>query len=98
MNRTEIHPVEILVVVSLVTVEALIAVLTALIALVATALDREPVASPPQSPAPVPFVHPLSALVATELQVLTCDQLRGLAGTRRKFPKHALIGMVAAGV
>jgi hypothetical protein len=93
--RTEIHPVEILIVAALVVAEALITVLTALITLVATALDREPVSFPSQLPEP--FTHPLFT-VAHDLQAMTCEELRGLAGTRRKFPKHALIGMVAAGV
>ena len=96
MNSNErTHPVEILIVAALLTAEALITVLTALVALVATVLDRGHVASPPQLPEP--FTHPLFT-VAHDLQAMTCEELRGLAGTRRKFPKHALIGMVAAGV
>jgi hypothetical protein len=63
----------------------------------------EPAAAPiTVKPAPIrlaaqlqPQVHPLADL-ATDLETLTCSQLRSLAGTRRKARKAELIAMVLA--
>jgi len=94
-ERTELHPVEILIVAALVVAEALITVLAALVAFGLAATSRNPVTSRPQLPAPTPMVHPLCNL-ATDLQVLTCMELRKLAGTSKKLNKQQLVGMVVA--
>jgi len=110
MNRTEAHPIEVLLVVALLALEAAVTIAVALITLVLTVARWRPAASPSQvntdppageqeSPErgmpPQPMVHPLQALAA-DLQALSCRQLMALAGTRRKLPKQQLIGMVAA--
>lgn len=111
MNRTQAHPIEVLLVVALLALEAAVTVAAALVALVLTAARWKPTASPTQvkadppageqespergMPAQAPLVHPLASL-ATDLQALSCRQLMALAGTRRKLPKQQLIGMVAA--
>lgn len=63
----------------------------------------EPAAAPiTVKPAPIrlaaklqPQVHPLADL-ATDLEALTCAQLRSLAGTKRKARKAELIAMLLA--
>lgn len=111
MNRTEAHPIEVLLVVALLALEAAVTVAAALVALVLTVARWRPAASPSQvnadhplrdqaspergMPSQAPMVHPLQALAA-DLQALSCRQLMALAGTRRKLPKQQLIGMVAA--
>lgn len=112
MNRTEAHPIEVLLVVALLALEAAVTVAVALIALVLTTAARwKPTASPTQVKADppageqespergMPAQAPLVhplASLATDLQALSCRQLMALAGTRRKLPKQQLIGMVAA--
>lgn len=95
MSRTEVHPVEIALVAALVTVEAVVVLASALIALVATVLGPKPIPSPPQPPAPTPMVHPLCYLAA-DLQALTCKELAQLVGTRKRLNKSQLVGMVVA--
>ena len=111
MNRTEAHPIEVLLVVALLALEAAVTIAAALIALLLTVARWRPAASPNQvnadppareqespergMPPQAPMVHPLQALAA-DLQALSCRQLMALAGTRRKLPKQQLIGMVAA--
>lgn len=96
MSRTErTHPVEILIVAALLTAEAAITLLVALVALVATVLGPKPVAPRPQLPAPTPIVHPLFT-VATDIQALTCKELAKLVGTRKRLNKSQLVGMLVA--
>ena len=47
--------------------------------------------NPPQ-PVPPPAVHPL-ALIAAELDQLTCKQLQQLTGCRRRIGKQQLIAL-----
>ena len=91
MNRTELHPVEVLLLVGLVALEAVAVLLVALVALVlAVARWR------PAPPAPPPIVHQL-ALVAAELEALPVSRLRPMVGTRSKrLRKAELVAMVAA--
>ena len=94
-ERTEIHPVEIALVAALVTIEAVVVLASALVALVATVLGPKPVALHPQLPAPTPMVHPLCNLAA-DLQALTCKELAKLVGTRKRLNKSQLVGMLVA--
>lgn len=59
----------------------------------------EPAAAPiVVRPAPIrlaPQLHPLAELAA-DLEVLSCSQLRSLAGTKRKARKAELIAMLLA--
>ncbi|MEY4359100.1 MAG: hypothetical protein RLZZ631_586 [Cyanobacteriota bacterium] len=111
MTRTEAHPIEVLLVVALLALEAAVTVITALVALLLTVARWKPQASPkgvnttapsgePESPKrgmtpPAPLLHPLQALTSG-LEALSCRELMAMAGTRRKLPKHQLIALVAA--
>lgn len=111
MNRTELHPVEVLLLGAWLALEAAAVLLTALVALLLTVARWRPAASPDRGIAAhplrdqespdrgmtqqAPMVHPLQALAA-ELQALSCRELMALAGTRRKLPKTQLIALVAA--
>ncbi len=108
MNRTDAHPIEVLLLVTLLALEAAVtlarAVLVPAVALLLTLARWRPSAHPQEReqespdrvmPAAPPMVHPLQALAA-ELQALSCRQLMALAGTRRKLPKTQLIALVAA--
>lgn len=61
--------------------------------------SAEPAAAPiVVRPAPIrlaPQLHPLAELAA-DLEVLSCSQLRSLAGTKRKARKAELIAMLLA--
>ena len=61
--------------------------------------SAEPAAAPiVVRPAPIrlaPQLHPLAELAA-DLEALSCNQLRSLAGTRRKARKAELIAMLLA--
>jgi L-aminopeptidase/D-esterase-like protein len=80
MNRTEVHPVEALLLVVWLALEAAVVLLTAAMALLLTVARWRPVATAPAA-AP-PQQHPITlladALVAT-LEPLTVAQLRRLA-------------------
>jgi hypothetical protein len=95
MNRSEPHPVELLLLAGLVVIEALAVVVAAVLALVLTLASRRPSAPPRPAPLPPPAVHPL-AVVAETLQALPQRELMALAGTRRKLPKHQLAALLVA--
>jgi hypothetical protein len=99
MNSNErTHPIEIALVLALVTVGAVTTLVSVLIALVATALNQGPSEQSPVPllpPAQTPMVHPLQVL-ATEIQCLACRDLMALAGTRKRLNKQQLVGMVVA--
>lgn len=92
MNRTnELHPVELLLLAAVVTLEAAAVLLVALVALVLTVARWRP--APPPAP---PMVHPL-ALVAQQLEALPVAALRPMVGTRSKrIRKAELVAMLAA--
>ncbi|MBD2718113.1 hypothetical protein [Synechococcus sp. FACHB-909] len=101
MNKTEtLHPVELLLLIGLVALEAVAVLAVALVALVLTITRPRPAGSParvmPPPPAAAPAVHPLS-VVAAELAELPVTTLRPMVGTRSKRAKKAeLVAMVAA--
>ena len=98
MNSNErTHPIEIALFLALVTVEAVVVLASALVALILTATNRQPSASrtKPSAPPATPMVHPLCNLAA-DLQELTCTELRALSGTRKRLNKSQLVGMVVA--
>ncbi len=92
MNRTnEPHPVELLLLAGLVTLEAAAVLLVALVALVLTVASWRP--APPPAP---PMVHPL-ALLAEQLEQLPVSRLRPMAGTRSKrIRKAELVAVLVA--
>ena len=107
MNKTETHPVELLIVAGLVALEALIVLVAGAAALVITLhrVIRRRAAHPAVAgspcrvmppPAAAPAVHPLS-VVAAELAELPVSRLRPMVGTRSKrIRKAELVAMVAA--
>ena len=85
------HPIELLIIGALVTLEAAVALLVALVALVLTVARYRP-AQPPVAP---PAEHPLAA-IADSLMLLPQRQLMAMAGTRRRLPKHQLTAQLLA--
>jgi len=88
MSRTEnsaYHPIEIALAAAIVTAEAVIMLVTALIALALVATGRVP-RDRSLVPAPAPLAI-ASTIAIPDLQKLTAAQLRELAGTRRKLSK-----------
>jgi hypothetical protein len=89
MKNTDPHPVELLILAAVVTIEALIVLVVAAVALVVTITRSRPAGSPARvMTPPVPLLHPL-ALVAEELEALPVTQLRPMAGTRSKRIRKA---------
>jgi hypothetical protein len=88
MNRTELHPVEALLLVSWLALEAAATVLVALVALLLAIAPQGPshpaaevLAAPADPPIPAdrclpPVVHPLHALAQDTLEGLTVSELR----------------------
>jgi hypothetical protein len=93
MTMKNAHPVELLLVAVLVTLEAAAVLLTALVALVLTVARWSPAAPAPE--APPPLAHPLTVL-ADSLQALPQRELMALAGTRRRLPKRQLAALLVA--
>ena len=110
MNKTEVHPIELALVAGLVVLEALLALVAAVVALLVTLARCEvlqpsapgphdlpaPTPEPPVIKAPaIPQLHPL-ALIATQLQALPVSALRQMANTRSKTIRKAqLIELIA---
>jgi len=106
MNRTTLHPIEVLALATMTLVRAVLTlarmVLVPLAALVLVLVGWRP-ASPqppttPPSPAapPAPAEHPLARL-AEQLEALPAATLRNLAGTpSKRYRKAELIAMVAS--
>lgn len=110
MNRIEAHPVELAIAAAVITLEAVLVLVVAGLALVLTLAQwntcstAEPAApeapapptAAPEAPLAKPTPHPL-ALLATELELLPVTALRQMAGIRSKAIRKAdLIAMVAA--
>ncbi|KAF0652397.1 hypothetical protein L107_13850 [Cyanobium sp. Copco_Reservoir_LC18] len=98
MKNTDMHPVELLLLAAVVTLEALLVLTVALVALVLTLARWRPAVPAPAATteAPPPAVHPL-ALVAEQLEALPVAQLRPMAGTRSKrIRKHQLVAALVA--
>lgn len=109
MNRTDPHPIEVLLVACWLAVEAACHLLAALVALALTLLPQQrPTpqageATAPQlvePPSPVrgmpPVPHPLALLAEQLTTTCTRRQLQALAGTRANLSKAQLAGMVTA--
>jgi hypothetical protein len=98
MKNTDPHPVELLILAAVVTIEALAVLTVALVALVAAITRSRPAGSPARvmTPPPPPLLHPLAA-VAAELDALPVTQLRPMAGTRSKrIRKAELVAQLVA--
>ena len=109
MNRTEPHPIEVLLVACWLAVEAACHLLTALVALALALLPQQrptpqtgeaPAPQQEEAPSPIrgmpPAPHPL-ALLAEQLEATrTRRELQTMAGVRGNLPKTTLAGMVAA--
>jgi hypothetical protein len=108
MNRSELHPLEVAILLAVLTIEAAVLLLRAalvpLVALVLVLLEPSrraaaPAAAaepPPAAAAAAPHHHPIATL-ATELQLLPVTQLRAMTGTRSKSIRKAqLIEQVIA--
>ncbi len=104
MTMKNAHPVELLLVAVLVTLEAAAVLLTALVPLVLAVARWSPAAPAPE--APPPLAHPLAVLadgVVAQLQPLTVAQLRTRArsaglprGLARTGRRDALLQALAA--
>ena len=94
---TDPHPVELLILAAVVTIEALTVLTVALVALVAAITRSRPAGSPARvMTPPPPLLHPLAA-VAAELEALPVTQLRPMAGTRSKrIRKAELVAQLVA--
>jgi hypothetical protein len=88
MKNTDPHPVELLILAAVVTIEALAVLTVALVALLLTITRSRPAGSPARVMTPPPIVHPL-AVVAADLEALPVTQLRPMAGTRSKRIRKA---------
>lgn len=109
MERSELHPVEVLLLLGLLTVEALLAVLRTLVVPVLALLlvlrrspeshfwrvAPEPPAAPP-TPALPATPAPCLADVAESLLALPARELMVMAGTRRRLPKRELTALICA--
>lgn len=80
MHKTDLHPVEALILIGFLTLEATITLLAAAWALV-MAFHRPVLAKPSAQPIPEPppAIHPLQALVVEPLEAQTVSQLRAVA-------------------
>lgn len=110
MNRSELHPVDALVLAAVVTLEAVAVLVVALVALVLAVARWRPAAPAAAAAAPPPTPHPLSVVaepVVEALQPLTVMELRrraraaGLPRTlsragRRDALLYALAGLEVA--
>lgn len=79
MNRTELHPVEALLVAVIVVFDAVRVLAVSLLSLVLTALRWRP--TPRRAAPPVPMVHPAAELAHTVVEAL---QTRTVAELRRR--------------
>jgi len=105
MNRTTLHPIEVLLLAAMalawavLTLARLVLVPLAAMVLVMAGWSPAPPQPPttaPPPPAPAPAEHPLARL-ASGLEALPAATLRSLAGTRlKRYRKAELIAMVAA--
>lgn len=96
MNRTEPHPVELLLLSVLVVAVALVELVAAVVAMLqpspSTSRSGDLLVDTPPAP---PSVHPLAA-IAAELEALPVARLRPMAGVRSKAIRKAqLIELVA---
>jgi hypothetical protein len=91
--HNEPHPIEVLILVALITAQALVELIVALVELLQRpAARRESTATPPAPPT----LHPL-ATIANELETLPVTRLRPMAGVRgKRARKSELVAMVAA--
>jgi len=94
-DNNTVHPVELLLVAAVVTLEALALVLTALVALLLTVACWRPAAAAHEAPPAPPLEHPLIELADT-LQALPQRELMALVGTRRRLPKRQLAALLVA--
>jgi hypothetical protein len=103
MNRTTLHPIEVLLLAAMALAWAVLTlarlVLVPLAAMVLVMAGWRPASPQPPTtapPPPAPAEHPLARL-ASGLEALPAATLRSLAGTRSKrYRKAELIAMVAA--
>jgi hypothetical protein len=98
MNRTEVHPVEALLLVVWLALEAAVVLVVALVALVLTVARWRPAAPAPVATAPAaapPQQHPIT-LLADALVALPQRELMAMAGTRRRLPKRHLVEQLVA--
>lgn len=109
MNRTEPHPLEVLLVACWLAVEAAATLVAALVALALALLPQQhPTPQTGEAPAPQqeepispkrgmpPAPHPLAVLAEQLTTTCTRRQLQALAGTRSNLSKATLAGMVTA--
>ena len=85
------HPIDIAILVLIVTLETFFKVSIAIIALILTIADWQPKSAPKSSPVrQPPFVHPLYA-IGEQLESLTVKTLRLTIGTKSRQSKHKLV-------
>jgi len=92
------HPIEVLLLVAWLALEAAIVLVVALVALLLTVVRWRPAAPAPVAPAPAaapPLQHPLIVL-ADALVALPQRELMAMAGTRRRLPKRHLVEQLVA--
>lgn len=94
MKNTDPHPVELLILAAVVTIEALAVLVAAAVALVVTITRRSEQRSPGRV-MPAPAVHPLHEL-ATELEQQPAATLRTMVGTRKRRSRSELVGLLVA--